>query len=172
MATVENDVDPLNLNTYQWAEWTIFTIVVLGFGCLCLCMGICLQNWRLRELLLMTTEENIGVLGRSPKNKRKSIFQAQISGLMSPRGTVARKVKGPMSSQDSVIMLGTPPSGPVNNRFKNTEMAKLTPSVSSLNVSQINKLGLVGQSIQKVSIIDEEEAAQYDAYAQPNSFNL
>lgn len=144
------EIDPLNLNTYQWAEWTIFIIIILAFGCICLCIGICIQNYRLRDLLM--TEDNIG---NWEDPQKRVTFRSHMKSIISPPRS-SKKKSGKMSSKpekrisgfDSSVQLGSPPSHP---------SAIYTPS---LTATQIKNIGLVGQSVQKVPMIalaDEEE---------------
>merc|ERR1712154_488866 len=100
-----------------------------AFGCICLCIGICIQNYRLRHLLM--TEENIG--NWEDPDKRVTLFRNQMKSIISPPRS-SKKKKGKISFDPSVE-LGSPSS------------AIYTPS---FNASQIKKMGLVGQSVQNV----------------------
>ena len=78
VSTTEKDF--LNLRTYDWAEWVIFSVILLVFGLCWFGIGICYHKWRMKNHIL--TDDDIA----DRVNDNKVTF----------RGTI-RKLTGKLS---------------------------------------------------------------------------
>ena len=90
--TTDEEPDLLNLNTYGWAEWTVFTTALLIFGCCCFGIGICYHKWRMRNHIL--TDDDIEDRGDDDDNKIR--FRAtfrRFTQMLSPRAANDNGIK-------------------------------------------------------------------------------
>ena len=90
----EEEPDLLNLNTYGWAEWTVFTTMLSIFGGCCFLIGICYHKWRMKNHIL--TDDDIEDRADDDDDNKirfRATF-AKFTAMLTPRSTSKTSTKG------------------------------------------------------------------------------